>query len=179
MGNFEEQFRWQSQFADQVVRIIAPYLITVSRPHVDKNENGDFEIVFPRNGTVGCRLRTPDCERFVGDVTFRARSKNGGKTEMTKIVEGYGDFFFYGHVNKQNTIWHWYLLDYTKLRAIFIRRPYLLHKQQIQNRDGTKFIVFNAENEIPEAIIGQSTESPTAATAGDQCQQQYAQAVTG
>ena len=160
MNDFDAQFEWQAKYANQVVRIIAPYLIKVADPEVDKKENGDFQISFPRNGTVGCRLRKPDMARYVGEVTFRSRARNGGKTEITKIIDGYGDYFFYGHVNNASVIWHWYLIDYTKLRALFIRRRELIDHakaNQVTNRDGTKFIVFNVEEQLPEAVIAQST----------------------
>lgn len=174
MPTFEDRFQWQSRFADQVVRIIAPYLIQVSRPHVDKNENGDFEISFPKNGTVGCRLRTPECAKYAGDVTFRTRSKYGGRTEINKVIEGYGDFFFYGHVNDDDVIWHWYLLDFASLRAIFIRKPRLLHKEQKANPDGTMFIPFDAENELTSSIIAKSREEPSVITTAEESQKQHA-----
>jgi hypothetical protein len=156
MGTFEQQFEWQAKFVDQVVGLVAPSIINVSSAHVDRNENGDFEISFPRNGTIGCRLRKPDQSRFVGDVTFRSHSRFGGKTEISKIIDGYGDFFFYGHVNEQDVIWHWYLIDYTKLRALFVRRPGLLRRDPICNRDGSKFLVYRAEDELASAVLAKS-----------------------
>jgi len=157
MNDFEKQFEWQAQYAQQVVRIVAPYLITVADPEVDCKENGDFQISFPRNGTIGCRLRTPEYAKYTGDVTFRSQSKNGGKTEISKIIEGYGDYFFYGHVDKADNIWHWYLLCFQSLRAMFMRKRKLLDREQRKNSDGTAFLVFSVEDELTDAIVAKQT----------------------
>ena len=163
MSNFDKQFSWQAGYIDEVVRLIAPYIITLSRPEVDKNENGDLEIVFPRNGTVGVRLRKEGAAKFAGQVTFRSRSMYGGKTEITKIIEGYGDYFFYGHVSPTGVIWHWYLLNLNEVRAAFTRRSSMLRRPQIPNGDDTYFIPFDVQQDFPKAIIAHYDDRKAAA----------------
>jgi len=154
MSDFAHQYAWQEQYINEVVRLIAPYLITVGRPEVDKNEAGDLELAFPRNGTVSVRLRKPDKARFVGDVTIRSRSANGGRTEISKIIDGFGDYFFYGHVSDEGRIWFWHLLNLNAVRAAFQRHGNkLLKRPEVPNRDGTRFLVFKPEADFPQAIM--------------------------
>ena len=153
MSSFDKQFSWQAGYIGQVVRLIAPYLITVSRPEVDKNENGDLELAFPRNGTVSVRLRTEKYAKYAGEVTFRSQSRYGGKTEITKIIEGHGDYFFYGHVSHGEVIWYWHLLDLNEVRARFARNNSILRRPQKPNGDGTYFIPFNVQADFPNAVI--------------------------
>jgi len=155
MSNFDQQFSWQAQYIDEVIRLIAPHIITVSRPEVDKNENGDLELAFPRNGTVSVRLRTPRYARYAGDITFRSRSKNGGYTELSKLIDGYGDYFFYGHVSDNGQLWFWHLLSLNSVRAAFTRYPRLLRRDENKNPDGTRFLVFKPEEDFPSAILAQ------------------------
>ena len=153
MFKFEEQFAWQERYIGTVVQLIAPHLITVSSPEVDKNKNGDLEIAFPRNGTVAVRLRTQKYAQYAGEVTFRSRSKHNGKTEISKIIDGYGDYFFYGHVGSENIIWYWHLLSLNEVRASFTRNSSMLLRSQMPNGDGTWFLPFKVERDFPRAVI--------------------------
>ena len=154
--SFQDRFTWQQQYIPAVVQTVAPFLIHVSTPAVDRQEAGDLMLSFPRNGTIAVRLRTPEAAKFAGDITLRSRTRNNMPSEVTKIVEGKADFYFYGHVNEQEEIWHWYFLDCNKMRAEFIRRPDILRKafgRQIQNPDGTQFIAINVERDLKRAVI--------------------------
>lgn len=153
MSEFDRQFGWQAQYIDEVIRLIAPHIITVSRPEVDKKENGDLELAFPRNGTVSVRLRTQKYARYAGEITFRSRSRNGGYTELSKLIDGYGDYFFYGHVSDAGDMWFWHLLSLNAVRAAFTRSPRLLKRPEKQNPDGTRFLVFSPETDFPSAIL--------------------------
>lgn len=157
MNKFGERFKWQQAFIPQVVNLVAPHLIQVSTHEVDCNEAGDLVIVFPKNGTVSVRLRTPDMpQRYLGDVTLRSRTRHGGKSEVSKIIDGKADFFFYGHVNNVKNIWYWHLLDCQLMRAEFIRRPYILRnaaQNEKINNDGTAFISLNVEKDLKRCVI--------------------------
>ena len=156
MAGFKEQFEWQKRFIPEVVNLIAPHLIQVSSHEVDCNEAGDLVIRFPRNGTVAVRLRKPSASRYVGEMTLRSKTRYNNTSEVTKIVDGFADFYFYGHVDDAENIWHWYLLDCQKMRAEFIRRPHILHNamtRQIFNPDGTGFIAFDVERDLSRCVI--------------------------
>ena len=156
MNDFKSRFVWQQALIPQVVHLIAPHLIQVSSHEVDCNEAGDLTIIFPRNGTVAVRLRTPDASRFTGDFTLRSRTKHNAKSEVSKIIDGKADFFFYGHVDRADRIWFWHLLDCQQMRAEFIRHPRLLREainRERQNKDGTAFISFNIERDLRRCVM--------------------------
>lgn len=61
-------------------------------------------------------------ERYPRQFTIRSRRDSGAKTELSKIIDGWGDLFFYGHVS-EGVVWPWYLIDLHKLRALWLRCP--------------------------------------------------------
>ena len=49
---------------------------------------------------VSVRIRDNKYKRYQ-DLTVRSRSKNGGKTEIDKILEGKAQIYFYAYMNKE------------------------------------------------------------------------------
>lgn len=163
MSDFRSRFKWQQALIPQVVYLIAPHLIQVSTHEVDCNEAGDLTIIFPRNGTVAVRLRTPKAVKYIGDFTLRSRTAYNAKSEVSKIIDGKADFFFYGHVDQSDRIWYWHLIDCQKMRAEFIRRPRLLREaiaREKPNQDGTAFINFNIDRDMRCCVIHCVTQRP-------------------
>ncbi len=55
-------------------------------------------------------------------ITVRSRLPSGAETELSKIVNGKGDWLFYGHANAcQTGIGLWWLIDLRAFRAGLIR----------------------------------------------------------
>ena len=51
---------------------------------------------------VSVRIRDNKYKRFQ-DLTIRSKSKNGGKTEIDKILEGKAQIYFYAYMNKEES----------------------------------------------------------------------------
>lgn len=150
MPNYTEDRRWSDQFIPQIKRIVGPHLLEVTSFEVDTQEAADLIIMHARTVTLACRVRRPGYEKYVGQFTIRAKRDTGVTTELQKITNGWGDLMFYGHVNEQDDIWAWLLVDLHAFRAHLIRTGKPNKSGMVSNRDGTYFAWFNAFDFPPE-----------------------------
>lgn len=101
-----------------------------------------------RDIRIAARVRRPGyAERYPYDFTIRSRLPTGSPTELAKIVNGHGDWLFYGHANRaQTAIERWWLLDLRAFRAALIRNGQpdcRLRCGDRFNPDGTAFKWFD------------------------------------
>jgi len=83
--------------------------------------------------------RRADCR--YRDLTIRSHRETGYRTELSKIEEGFGDWYLYGWLNKQDKVAEWILVDLDKLRE----RRLWLGRHDIPNGDGTWFIAISSQ----------------------------------
>lgn len=108
--------------------------LEVSDEYKDTQEATDMLIKI-EGGDVALRVRNPSCK--FRDFTIRSRSKYGGKTEIDKLKEGFGDWYLYGWGDGNGNILEWILIDLNKLRQFRLLDK---ERQENWNHDGTKFI---------------------------------------
>ncbi len=154
---------WADIYMDAVRAIVGPRLLVDAPLDRDQREATDLIVLRARDMTIGVRMRRPGyAGRYPGQFTIRAHRDSGAETELRKIVNGWGDWLFYGHAGENAEIPEWLLVDLHALRAAFIRRPELLHKPDNQvtgvrsNGDGTHFYWFNALALPPDCLVARS-----------------------
>lgn len=68
----------------------------------DIHRNTDLTLTADRV-RIACRVRNPDVwhkdMRYREQFTLRAHRDSGAKTELAKVLEGWGDYNFYGHAH--------------------------------------------------------------------------------
>jgi hypothetical protein len=109
-------------------------LATISE---DKKQNTDLVMMKADDATISCRMRRYQYLHMFGDqFTFR-------KTEVAKMLAGYGDLFFYGFADLYgHEIERWAILDLDHLR-ILLKNLALEPIATKGNRDGSPdFIAF-------------------------------------
>lgn len=160
---------WSDQYLPAVRALVGPLLLVPAPLERDANEATDLIVMRARDMTIGVRLRRPGyAGRYPGQFTIRSHRTSGAKTELAKIIEGWGDWLFYGHANEANGISEWVLIDLHHLRAAFIRKPSLLRHfdgamcGQKSNSDGTSFVWFDARQLPAEVVVGSSYERAAA-----------------
>lgn len=156
---------WSDLMCDEIRRIVGPYLLRPTTFELDTKYAADFFVFTAKDMTIAARVRRPGyAARYQFDFTLRSRRDNGAKTELSKVIDGWGDWFFYGHATEDNTIDGWRLIDLQVFRATLIRRRKLLSKgREKNNGDGTHFMAFDIR-EFPEnLIIGSSISQVVAA----------------
>jgi hypothetical protein len=162
---YAENREWSDQYLPSVRGLVGPLLLVPAPVERDVNEATDLIVLRARDMTIAVRLRRPGyAGRYPGQFTIRAKLPSGAKTELAKIVEGWGDWLFYGHADGHIGISEWVLIDLHYLRAAFIRKPALLHSPdgtasgKQRNDDGTSFMWFDANLLPPAVVVASSNE---------------------
>ena len=145
-----------------VKRILGEHLISAAPLAEDAEHNTDLIVLRLEAVRIGVRIRSanywtkPD---YRGDFTIRAGRPNGHKTELTKIVEGWGDYFFYGFATPDyNDLIAYVLGDLRVFRLWFNQRLAQLPRgqypgQRLENGDGSSFFYAYKITDLPAAFV--------------------------
>lgn len=148
MSDWNSDYRWASTFDRQVKMAIGPHVIGNATAEDDMEKATDLVLVTDRV-RIACRIRRWSVvahAKYGGQFTVRSGRDSGARTELSKILEGWGDLFFYGWGDPQTKrLREWHLIDL----AVF-RRHYAESKasgkciiaDEINNRDGTRFVAY-------------------------------------
>ncbi len=99
----------------------------------DRRAGADYTVRCHAGGDVAVRVRRNIDHR---DLTIRSFA-NGVRTELEKIISGYGDWYVYAWTDDNNRICDWVLVDLGRLRQAHM----LSGRPTIMNPDGeTGFI---------------------------------------
>lgn len=100
---WQEDKDWSDQFIPEIKKILGLHLITVAPIEEDQKRNTDLITLNLGAIRVGCRVRhvygetgINYLERYGGEFTIRLKRPTGQPTELSKIMAGWGDYFFYG-----------------------------------------------------------------------------------
>lgn len=110
----------------------------------DREQGFDAVLSFP-DVKIPIRIRQNKYLQYM-DLTIRSKSKYNLKTEIHKIKEGFGDFYFYAWSDEtpmkkeNNKIVSYMILDLNVFRNTIIDRPTQTDKP---NGDGTCFNCYN------------------------------------
>lgn len=161
---------WSDQMLAQIKQIVGPFLLEPATFELDTKEATDLFILKARDMRIAARVRRPGySEQYPYEFTIRSRRDSGAETELSKIVNGWGDWFFYGHATKSNFIDRWWLIDLHAFRAALIQydamdRPFLFVEKR--NFDGTSFVAFDVRTfpNRPPILVASSHPLPDGAT---------------
>ncbi|WP_245601482.1 hypothetical protein [Sedimentitalea nanhaiensis] len=140
--------RWSDRFLPDIKRLIGSHLLSTAPDPLDQLHATDLLMLDARDMRIAARVRRPGYAlRYPHQFTIRSHVPSGAETELSKIVNGYGDWMFYGHVSASQThIEHWRLIDLRAFRAALIRHAnggqQLVMGDQA-NPDGTWFKWFD------------------------------------
>lgn len=160
---------WSDRYLPAVRAIVGPMLLVPAPLERDISEATDLIVLRARDMTIGVRLRRFGyAQRFPGEFTIRSQRDSGAKTELKKIVDGWGDWLFYGHASKEApSIDSWVVVDLHALRAALIRHPGILREGiasgETPNGDGTHFRWFKTDLLPTNVLIGASDDWKCAA----------------
>lgn len=163
--------RWSDKYTPLIMQTIGAYLLAPASEEVDMTQAADLVTLKARGLTIACRVRRPGFVAQYGwEFTMRSERLNGTKTEMQKIVEGWGDWMFYAHAQEGNDLGfsRWLLIDLAAWRVHFVRDAYLPERQlrcghNVLNADGaTCFSWFDVRSfpSHPPLLIAASEPVP-------------------
>ena len=124
MNQWQRDKKWADKFLPEIKSILGRYLIGEAPREEDAEHNTDLIVLKMDAVRIGCRMRKYDYLIMYGDeFTIRSGRPSGMKTELTKIIEGWGDYFFYGFSDADETqIARWTLADMKVFRLWYNRK---------------------------------------------------------
>jgi hypothetical protein len=162
MGYAEDR-QWSDRYIPAIKCIVGPRLLSESPFEVDTRQAADLIVMRARDMTVACRVRRPGyADKYPFEFTIRSKRENGTPTELQKLIDGWGDWMFYGHACESKAEFtKWFLIDLNAWRAAVIRcavrgiKPYA----EKSNGDGTHFVAFDLRD-MKRIVIASSHEIP-------------------
>lgn len=162
--------RWSDRYMPQIKQILGLYLISESPVEEDRSRNTDLVVLKLDAVRVGCRIRRAEgyLEDYGDEFTIRTSRPNGTKTELAKIVEGWGDYFFYGFGAANGSLARWGLGDLRVFRLWLMqhlaRNQGRMPGREKRNHDGSsEFHVFRWDELPPQFCVGSSVDQDAAA----------------
>jgi len=114
MKEYDNNRQWADKLMPAVKQIVGPLLLVDAPLEIDRKEATDLIVLLARDMRIGVRTRRPGyADRFFYDFTIRYSLRSGEKTEYQKIMDGWGDWLFYGHRNygARAPIYPWMIVD--------------------------------------------------------------------
>jgi|TARA_R100001530_G_scaffold133139_1_gene106231 hypothetical protein len=161
MNNWKPDKNWSDKFLPEIKSILGSYLIGEPEPDEDAQRNTDLIVLKMEAVRIGCRIRRYKFLASYGEeFTIRSSRPSGMKTELAKIIEGWGDYFFYGFSNQEETCLAAYFLgDMNVFRLWFNSRIVrdkgcipAINKANTDNSSG--FYIFRVADLPANFIIG-------------------------
>lgn len=157
MSGYSSDRAYSDLFIPAIQQIVGPYLIVPADLKADIYQATDMTILTARDITVACRIRRPGyLDSYGWEFTIRSLRDSGTKTELAKIVEGWGDWMFYAHAKSdglKDGFARWFLIDLSAWRAHMIRRDKRIRWGETPNGDGTHFRWFDLRTFPPDPPI--------------------------
>lgn len=158
--------QWSDKFLPEIKSILGQQLISSAPIEDDAERNTDLIVLRLEPVRIACRIRKYEYAlRYPNEFTIRAGRPSGAKTELAKVIEGWGDYFFYGFSNEDETeLCAWSLCNLKAFRLWF-NRELVANKgkmpgQHKDNADNSSdFIVFSIDSLPPEFIVARKTYS--------------------
>lgn len=155
MSDYTTDRQWSDRFIPAIKRIVGPLLLEPADFGRDASEATDLIVLTARDMRIAARIRRLGyADKFGCEFTIRAQRDSGAETELSKIVNGWGDWLFYGHAAETETsIERWMVIDLHAFRAALIRRNKELKHGDKSNGDGTFFKWFDVRSFPPNPPI--------------------------
>lgn len=166
MSSYATDREWSDIMIPQIRGIVGPRLLEPAPFELDASEATDLLLFKAKDMRIAARVRRPGyADRYPFEFTIRARRESGAETEMSKIINGFGDWMFYGHADEENTICRWFLIDLHSFRSALIHRPPGLKYDKKDNGDGTHFVAYDVRSfpSAPPLLVDSSHDIRAAA----------------
>jgi hypothetical protein len=162
--DWQSEKRWSDKFLPEIKSILGVHLIGEPPHKEDAERNTDLMVMRMDAVRIGCRVRRFQyLDRYSDEFTIRAGLASGAKTELTKVIEGWGDYFFYAFANAEETgLAYWTLADMRVFRRTYARMLAASNAGVFpgigkDNTDGrTRFAAFKWAQFPREFVVGQS-----------------------
>src|SRR3990172_2510862 len=160
MTDWKSDKSWSDAYLPTVKAILGQCLIGEASREDDQERNTDLIVLKMDAVRIACRLRRPGyLDNYGPQFTIRFTRPSGVKSEFAKIIEGWGDYFFYGFANEHPpVIDRWFVGD---LKAFRLHVMMSMNKNggripadDIPNEDGSsRFLAFKCQTMPKEFFV--------------------------
>ena len=163
-ANWQDDKSKTDNLLPSVKRILGEYLISAAPYEEDAKRNTDLIVLRLEAIRIAVRIRSANYwndakhPEYRDQFTIRAGRPSGVKTELTKIIEGWGDYFFYGFANADYTeLLAWTLGNLKVFRLWHATQTAKDHGcvpgQRCENGDGSSFFYAYNIDELPDNFV--------------------------
>lgn len=163
MNGWESDKSWSDDYLPTIKAILGQCLIGEAAREEDQERNTDLIVLRMSAVRIACRLRRLEYATKYGDqFTIRYSRPSGMKSEFAKIVEGWGDYVFYGFAAATAPeISRWFVGDLNVLRLAIARYMYShngrLPGTVVPNRDdSSEFLAIDLGKLPPVFFVAKS-----------------------
>jgi hypothetical protein len=154
------RFAWQALCIPQMKAICGRHLIGTASYDEDTKRNTDLIVLrLGEGGRIACRVRTYEQYRakYGDQFTIRASLPNGGRTELAKVLDGWGDYLLYGFARRSTQFTVPRFQAWTLAHLDVFRAHYRTGMgKPVRNPDGTQGRAFEWAWFPPEFVIATS-----------------------
>lgn len=146
LAGVHRDWRWSDQFTDEVRELIGPHLLVPASLDADRERATDL---WAQDRLIAVRIRRSGYGGgYSSQFTLRSARPTGAKSELDKVVEGWGDWLFYGFEDPSTCgrIGIWHLVDLWAFRAHLIRHPERIRSGESEAREGNRFRWFDVSS---------------------------------
>lgn len=162
--SYSKDRAWSDLKLPAIRQIVGPLLLEPADFKVDAMEATDLMIIQARDLRIAARVRKAEyAQKYPYEFTIRSSRTSGAKTEMAKIIEGFGDWMFYGFSDDDNGpgIGRWYLIDLAIFRANLIwfnQKKHLAIDRKDNHDNTTSFVSYDIRSFEGKILVASSHE---------------------
>ena len=148
--------KWSDKMIPQIKSFVGPHLLQPAAFELDAKQATDLMVLTARDMRIAARVRRPGyLDKYRFEITLRCKRDSGAETELSKVVNGWGDWLFYGHADKEDQIVLWWLVCLNAFRAGLIRNGhgYKIKCGTKDNKDGTHLKAYDWRTFPPKPPI--------------------------
>lgn len=157
MSDWKRDLKRANQFLPHVKRLLGLHLIGEASIEMDQKQAVDLIVLGIGSHKIGVRMRDikryrhgPNFLRYLQEFTIRCDRPSGTSTELEKILNGFGDYIFYGwgwFERGDGVVRAYYLIDLTVFRATYKAQP------RFNNHDRSSAFVACRVADFPASLI--------------------------
>jgi hypothetical protein len=172
MSFYREDREWSDQRIIAVQNVIGRCLglpagqVSVAPEEMDVHQATDLVVFSARDIKIAARVRRSGfAQKYPFEFTVRSHRNSGMETEYSKIMNGWGDWLFYGHDFSQQSVYPWQIINLNAFRYAVSKHAAMpcLRCGDKGNGDGTFFKWFDIRSfpkERPCILVRSSDPVP-------------------
>ncbi|HET7572127.1 MAG TPA: hypothetical protein VFJ77_05595 [Gaiellaceae bacterium] len=157
MSGYRVDRAWSDRFVPELKRIAGEHLIGEAPEEEDRERGTDLIVLRLEPVRIACRVRRPaHLVPYGHQFTIRTSRPSGARTELRKIVAGWGDYLLFGFADRdEQHLAQWFLGDLNVFREWRADEQARTHREPgtlRTNPDGTRFRAYGVDD-LPAGFV--------------------------